>query len=242
MILLAAVAGLGAYALADRRVAEWTGTVRGHEVRLVARQNTTALYVDGKQVAQKTTLRGSGASLTWELETGGDTVIVTGAVVYPDRGGPVGRIHADGQWIGGAEGPGLISATGAPEPQDPRWAAAKVLLADLRGARDGRHGDAALRIEAGLREVLGGLDRLASVGQAHRALGGDDVPVAAARARLDGQAAELLDALRDLHLLALADGEAFSQDRLDDLLARVAADAEVQDGAGRRSRVPESGG
>jgi hypothetical protein len=239
MIVLAAVAGLGAYALADRRVAEWTGTIRGHQVRLVARQNTTALYVDGEQVAQKTTLRGSGASLTWELETGGDTVIVTGAVVYPDRGGPVGRIHADGQWIGGAEGPGLLSTTGAPEPQDPRWTAANVLLADLR---DGRHGEAAQRIEAGLREVLGGLDRLANVGQAHRALGGDDVRVEAARARLDGQAAELLDALRDVHLLALADGDAFSQDRLDDLLARVAADAEVQDGAGRRARVPTTGG
>lgn len=239
MIVLAAVAGLGAYALADRRVAEWTGTIRGHQVRLVARQNTTALYVDGKQVAQKTTLRGSGASLTWTFQTGGDAVVLNGTVVYPDRGEPVGRIHADGLWIGGAEGPGLLSATGAPEPQDPRWAAAKVLLGDLR---DGRHGGAAQRIEAGLREVLGGLDRLANVGQAHRALGGDDVRVEAARARLDGQAAELLDALRDLHLLALADGDAFSQDRLDDLLARVAADAEVQDGAGRRSRVPTTGG
>ncbi len=240
MIMVAVVAGatgLGAWALVDRVRAEWTCTCGAHEVRLVARQNTASLYVDGRRVARKTTLSGSGATLTWRVDADGSPVVLTATVVYPDGGAPTGSIQADGQWIGGARGLPAVQDTRAPEPTDARWAAAKLLLRDLRAARDARHGEAAQRIEVGLRDVLGKHDRLASAREAHKALGGDDSRIEQARCRLDDQATELLDALREFHLLALAEGGTPSLDRLDDLLAHLAAEAEVEAPGRPRARA-----
>lgn len=233
LLVLATVAGLGlgALALGDRVRAEWTCEWRGRSIRLVARQNTHSLYVDGKQVAQKTTLTGAGTTLSWTIEARGSPVVLSATVVYMDGDRPVGRIFADGERIGGTDGEGFPPAVGvgaaSPEPIDGRWSAARVLLADLRAARDSRHGEAAQRLEAGLRDVLGSLDRLVAAQEAHRALGGDHAGVATARARLEGQAGELLEALREFHLHALADSGAPSLDRINDLLAHVVADAEL---------------
>ncbi len=239
LVLLATMAGaaaLGAWAMQDRVVAQWSCTWRGRPIRLVARQNTQVLYVDGVEVARKTTLQGSGASLSWAVESEGEEVRLVATVVHRGGGAVVGAISADGQWIGGSE-----RADGAPgrsvpadprvqaaEPIHPRWAPAKVLLADLASASDPRQVEAAQRIEAGLRDVLGRLRRIDEAEEAHRALGGQAAPIVEARARLEAQADALLDALRAFHVLAVGQADGAVAERLDELLARVAADAELE--------------
>lgn len=245
MVILAVLAGLGAtvWALADPVRAEWTCRWRGRTIKLVARQNAHTVYMDGLQVARKTTLARAGTSLVWTVEAEGRPVVLTANVVYTDGGGPMGRIFADGAWIGGVEsGASAVLAAAAlgrtvgagAEPTDRRWAAASLLLADLRATQDPSHGEAAQRIDAGLRGVLGGLERLAAAQEAHQALGGDQSSMADARAHLEGQAVALLAALRDFHLLALTDQGAPSLDRLNDLLARAEADAEIEGRTARR--------
>lgn len=242
MLLLATMAGaaaVGAWALRDPVIAEWSCSWRGRALRLVARQNTQVLYVDGVEVARKTTLKGSGATLAWRVESEGAEVVLRGTVVHREGGGVVGTITADGERIGGSEGPdggaGVSGAPGqrAPEPTHPLWGPAKVLLADL--VATGGNAEAAQRIDAGLRDVLARLARLDGAAEAHQALGGEGEAVAEARERLEVQAGALLDALRAFHVIALGHAGEGSTERLDELLARVAADAEVEAPA-RRGR------
>lgn len=240
---LGGVAGLGfgASRLARLFREEWSCSWEGHQVRLVAGQNRKELFVDGKSVARKTTLSGMGATLSHTFERDGrPPVVLTATVAHPDAK-PVGRIYANGEWIGGHARQATLSRSIAQppiEPTDARWEAARRLLADLRATAEPRASEAATRLEEGLRDVLGRLDRLGAARDAHRALGGDDARVDRARARLDTQAQEMLEALREFHLVALAGGAAPSLDRVEDLLGRVAADAEVEETA--RARVAAS--
>lgn len=247
VLLLATMAGaaaVGAWALHDRVVAEWSCAWRGRTLRLVARQNTQVLYLDGVEVARKTTLRGSGATLVWKVESGGAEVVLRATVVHREGGGVVGTITADGERIGGSDGQGeraLPGAAGgsAPEPTHPLWAPSRVLLADLVATGDPRNVEAAQRIDAGLRDVLGRAARLDAAAEAHRALGGEGAAVGAARERLEGQAHALLDALRAFHVLAAGQAGAGETERLGELLARVAADAEVEGAPRGRVGVAE---
>lgn len=221
----------------ERSRVRWTGTVQGRQVELVASPQEKALYVDRVQVARKTTLSGCGATLTWTLDVaGGPPLVLTATVGYPTPKGAVGHIYADGAWIAGEPGGALPPVVGAlrPEPTDARWAAARVLLVDLRAANDPGRQEAVGRLEVSLREVLDRLSRLTSAGAAHVALGGDPTSVEAARVPLDATADALLDALRKLHLLALGDGAPTG--RIEELLARASAEAEVDSAAVRASR------
>lgn len=212
---------------------EWTTTFDGHTIQVVATQNKKQLLFDGQVVAAKTTLSGAGASLTWSYqgETGPPVEIV--ATITYTGATPSARILANGRPIGGDA---TTTPASVAEPKDPRWTAAQVLLADLRGARDARVRDAGARVEAGLRDLLGRHGRLAQAREAHATLGGDPGEIDAARARIDGQVADLLDALRQLHLLAVADEPAVALDPIEDTLGRIAAEAEVAELDTRRPR------
>jgi hypothetical protein len=243
----AAISGgiVAAVARAFRK--EWNFSWNGRKVRLVAGQNRKELYVDGVRVAHKTTLSGMGTTLVWTMESGGPPVVVTASIAYPSHAPtPVGRVYANGQWIGGdprepeAAPPKTASiapAANRPEPTDTRWEPAKQLLADLSTSSDPRVAEAAERIDRGLRDVLGRLDRLAAAREAHAALGGDGKRLDAARARLDAQVQEVVEALREVHLVALAGGPPPSLDRVEDLVGRVEAEAEVDDAIARGQRL-----
>ncbi len=236
---VAALAGTGAWALTDRVRAEWTCTWRGRTIRLVARQNSHQLYVDGREVARKTTLAGSGVTLVWKTEAEGRDALINASVAY-EGDHPVARVLVDGAWIGGTAGDvtPTASPSTAPQPTDARWLAARVLLDGLGTSPDGRHREAAQRIDAGLRAILGKLDALAASARAHQTLGGDALALDSARATLEAQATALLDTLREFHVLAAAQDASQATDRLDELLARVSADAEL-DRPRPRPTLPE---
>lgn len=220
-------------ALRRRGRREWVTTFDGRTIQVLSTQNKKQLLVDGQIVAAKTTLSGAGASLTWSYqgETGPPVEIV--ATITYAGATPSARILANGRPIGGDP---LALPTSGAEPKDPRWTAAQVLLADLRGAQDTRVRDAGARAEAGLRDLLGRHARLASAREAHATLGGDPSEIDSARTRVDGQVGELIDALRQLHLLAVADEPALALDPIEDTLGRIAAEAEVADLDTRRPR------
>ena len=237
----AGVLGFGVAQLGRLFLREWRCTWQGHTLRLVAKQNRKELYFDGRRVAQKTTLSGSGCTLSAAID-GDPPIALTAVIVYPAGAArPIGRLYANGQWIGGEPRASLevppARAEAVPEPVDPRWPAARQLLGDLRASGDPRATEAATRIEEGLRHVLGRLDRLAAAREAHRALGGDDQRVDSARATLDVHVQEVVEALREFHLVALSGGPAPSLDRVEDLLGRVAAEAEVEGIPSARARA-----
>ncbi|MBM4365504.1 MAG: hypothetical protein FJ102_04765 [Deltaproteobacteria bacterium] len=225
---------------------EWAATWHGHKLRLIAGQNNKELWVDGQRVAQKTTLSGMGTTLSWTKEEPGEAPVVFTATIRYAAGAakPVGRLYANGQWIGGSareEEPGGSApdpgAAPQADPGDARWEPAKRLLEDLRRAKDPRANEAAARIEEGLRDVLGRLDRLAEARQAHAALGGSQAALDAPQARLDAQAQEVFEALREFHLVVIAGGPAPSLDRVEDLLRQAEAEAEVEESAANRARA-----
>jgi hypothetical protein len=177
---------------------EWTGEWRGQTVRLVVSRNRKELYVGGRRVAEKTTLSGNGCTLSATMREETPATLAAVVAYPPGSAGPVGRIYANGQWIGGepreSHDRATTSPSATPEPVDARWPAARQLLGDLRAAGDPRATEAAERIEDGLRHVLGRLDRLVAAREAHLALGGDDQRLDAARAALDGRVQEVVEA------------------------------------------------
>ena len=236
--LVSATISLSAFAYAaSRRTQEWKAVWEGHEIRLVVRSTAHQLIVDGKKVAQKSIVAGSGSTLTWTIHQNGSPVVLTATVLIEGQATPVGRICAGEQWVGGTETDRVPpSASGAADPKDMRWGASKVLLADLRRAGDVRLTEAAQRIEVGLRDVLGGMDHVDTARGAYAVLNGDQSTLDDAHRRLDHEANELIDALRELHRLALAGTVAPSLERVDTLLRRVAADVEVSNATNQARR------
>jgi hypothetical protein len=222
LLAIGAAAAAGAAFGLTRKKPTWTCTWGGHELRVVVTPSRKVLLVDGREVAAKTTLAGAGASLTWASADPRGQVVVT--VRYADPEHPRVKIAVDGVVVGGEDDP-LPIASG--EPEDPRWTAARALLADLGRAEDPRARAAAVRVEAGLRDVLGRADRLAVARRAHGALGGQEAAVDAAAARIESQVAELLGALRELHLVALSGQATVSLEPVEETIARIAAEAEV---------------
>lgn len=231
LVVVSVIALAGGVATAaawlDRRLRkEWTCTCEGRTIRLVARQSRKELFVDGERVAAKTTLSGAGASLSWRFQgETGPPLEVTAVIVYTGAT-PTARILANGAWIGGDAHAEIAGV--ATEPTDPRWAAARVLLADLRGVADPRLREAAGRVEAALRDLLGRHARLATARSAHATLGGDPGEIDSAQARLDGRISELVDAVRQLHLASVAQGPPTAFEPIDELIGRIVADAEVE--------------
>lgn len=227
--------GCLAAVVVHRSRAEWSCTVRGHSVRVVATQNKKILFVDGERVMEKTTLSGCGATLTWDVPVeAGPPIVLSVTIAYPKhRAAPLGAIYADGQWIGGSPrgAPGVdVAATSTPPRTaitDARWPAAELLLRDLREVSRPEVTEATARIDAALTESFGKLAQLETARAAHKALGGSDAALDEAGARRQAHIVDLLDALRELHLLAVAGAAAPPLDRLDELVARVAAEAEV---------------
>ena len=108
LVLAGGVGGLVGVGYAVRALTrlfhqEWAFSWQGRQVKLVAGQNTKELWVDGACVAQKTTLSGMGCTLSWTPEEAGAAPVVFSATVsyLPGAAKPVGRVYANGQWIGG---------------------------------------------------------------------------------------------------------------------------------------------
>lgn len=227
--------GWASVVLIRRTRAEWTCTVDGHAVRVVATQNKKVMFVDGVLVVEKTTLNGSGATLAWELpQDAGPPVVVNVTVTYPRHGAPPhGAIYADGRWVGGSKqedvwsvAPGSTPTPSSTPIADARWPAAEVLLRDLRAVPRSNVKEAAARIEAALTDAFGRLAQLQRAGAAHAALGGEDAALDVARAQLDAHITELLHALLEVHRLAM-EGAVAPLDHVDELVARMAAEVEV---------------
>lgn len=198
--------GWAAAMVARRTRAEWTCTVAGRAVRVVATQNKKVLFVEGQRVAEKTTLSSSGATLSWERpQDAGPPIVVTVTVAHPPHeAAPQGAIYADGRWVGGSKREEHVGNAFNPVPSptrtpitDSRWPAAEVLLRDLR---------AVPRPE-----------------------------VTEAARRIDAHVVELLHALLEVHLLAM-EGAVAPLHHVDELVARMAAEAEVDRSLSRAAR------
>lgn len=217
--------GIG-FALRRRRQA-WSTTVGRHAVTVVVTPSRKQLLVNGETVEAKTTLAGAGATLRGALPDGGEVVAT---VRYEGEVARV-RILVDGEPVGGDDESPLLSAR---EPTDPRWTAARPMLADLASSADPRVRTAGARVDAGLRDVLGRLDRLGAAEATHTALGGAEA-LGAARTRLEERATAWLGALRELHLLALS-GEGLDLGPVEETVGRLAAEAEVAEAGARPDR------
>lgn len=126
-------------------------------------------------------------------------------------------------------------------PDDARWAAAAVLLDEL--GRDPDHSDASEALRGALRDALTALETAQRAAVAHQALGGEGGPLDAIVAHREGSVVEVLDLVRQLHVVAATKG--VTEDlAVEATLARVQAEREVDEeglrqAMARRSRQHE---
>jgi hypothetical protein len=238
--LFVTVAGLGLGAILMVLLwfwrVRWRSAWRGRSIEIVQGVFRDELWVDGKLVSSVSvgSVAGlfGGTRLTGTIRDAvhGDVPIV--AVID----GNLGRASKYAVYIGGERVAGdhddpqarAASVPVAPEPEDPRWAAARALLDSLDGSADPKVRDAAGRVGGGLRDALRHLAILRQTAPAHAALGGD---VAEADGALNHEIERWLAALRELHLQATVKAGS-----ADDILSKVRAEAEVDAAVRARAR------
>lgn len=170
-----------------------------------------------------------GEVLTVQVNTAG------GAVRCRAFAGREAIFDSDGPpWL--SEAASAAPAPAAAEPDDPRWGAACVLLADLE------RGDAELTAAAtDLRRALRGgfLDLIAAsrAAAAHAALGADDAGDGLRIEAADAAVHQLISTLQELHRAATAPAAAGAPPvpRAREALARIEAEREVQRAAATRA-------
>lgn len=117
------------------------------------------------------------------------------------------------------------------EPDDARWAPARVLLDELEATPELAESARALR--GALHEALDGLQRATRAADAHQALGGAGDDLDAVVQHREDSVQEVLGLLRELHLAATTrDVRAPS---IEDTLGRLEAEREVDEAALRRA-------
>ena len=117
------------------------------------------------------------------------------------------------------------------EPDDPRWAAATILLEELE--EDGDLREAATTLGDALREALGQLERAQKAAEAHALLGGEEG--SAVVDLREERVGELLQFVRELHLVSSSrEPSSAALPKVREVLGRLHAEREVDGDLARR--------
>jgi hypothetical protein len=236
----------------------WETVWNGHHIRVVNRSTREELWIDGKLVQkQSSNWLAMQSTLEWTLDDPNHGKVPLRAHIHMNNGTSVACDLTIGGVVvpmvaGGALPPTIEPAERA--PTDPRWEAASKLLARVRadaGPDDQRLVAVAADVQRALRRTLLALDHVAEAMAAHAVLGGDGDGLDAVRLRWEARADALVAAVRDLHLAVMSrDGvvDPLATDAVEDLLARLKAEAEVdaaaivaQSASARLPREPVAG-
>jgi hypothetical protein len=242
-VIAAAIGGVGGLLFAVP-FGRWRLTYAGHQLEVANYGLRERLLLDG-EVVQNSKVGGDGFTYAEHA-----CVLPDGRRLDVEIRSQNGLtmycvVRTEGQVLLDSRGPrAALPQPVTPEPADPRWSAAKVLLGQIAQSDDDRVRAAGSGLGVSLRTALLRLDGARESIEAHRALGSGDVAAERITARREAEVSQLLGALQELHLAgddeAPDDPEAATRvrsllDRLD--AEREAAGAEAEEAARRAGQA-----